>query len=76
MSNHISADLFQVPQRRSSVDTVIDTIQELLLSKQLKPGDKLPNEIELTKSLSISRGSIREAMKILSSYGIVEIKRG
>jgi DNA-binding FadR family transcriptional regulator len=76
LSTPISADLFQAPQRKSSVDTVIETVEHLLLTKQLKPGDRLPNEMELTKSLSISRGSIREAMKILASYGIVEIKRG
>jgi DNA-binding FadR family transcriptional regulator len=40
------------------------------------PGDRLPAETELTKLLSVSRGSVREAMKILSALGIVEIKRG
>jgi GntR family transcriptional regulator, transcriptional repressor for pyruvate dehydrogenase complex len=76
VSTPINANLFQAPQRKSSVDTVIETVEQLLLTKQLKPGDRFPNEMELTKSLSISRGSIREAMKILASYGIVEIKRG
>ena len=76
MVRPLDADLFKAPHRKSSVDTVIETIQDLLLTKRIKPGDRLPNEMELTKSLSISRGSIREAMKILASYGIVEIKRG
>ncbi len=75
-TSSIDKDLFKAPQRKSSVDTVIETIEHLLLSRRIKPGDKLPNEMELTKSLSTSRGSIREAMKILASYGIVEIKRG
>jgi DNA-binding FadR family transcriptional regulator len=60
----------------SAVDSVIATIRDLLITKRLRRGDRLPNEIELTKKLSTSRGSIREAMKILSAYGIIEIKRG
>ena len=58
------------------MDSVIETVRDLLLTRQLKRGDRLPNELELTKKLSTSRGSIREAMKVLSSFGIVEIKRG
>lgn len=78
MSDIRTADpnLFKSPQRMSTVDMVIEKIKELLLTKQLRPGDKLPNEMELTKSLSASRGSVREAMKILESFGILEIKRG
>jgi len=63
-------------QRMSAVESIIATVRDLLLSRQLKRGDRLPNEIELTKKLSTSRGSVREAMKILSAYGIIEIKRG
>ena len=76
MSNVVDGEIFKVQQRKSAVDTIIETIRDLLLTKQLKRGDRLPNEIELTKKLSTSRGSVREAMKILSAYGIIEIKRG
>jgi GntR family transcriptional repressor for pyruvate dehydrogenase complex len=69
-------NLFRSPLRKSTVDTVIDRIKQLLITQQLKPGDRLPNEMELTKRLSASRGSIREAMKVLSSFGILEIRRG
>jgi len=61
---------------KSSADYVITNIKELLLTKKIMPGDKLPSEMELAKFLSVSRGSVREAMKILSAFGIVEIKRG
>ena len=60
----------------SSVDFVVNSIKELLLNKKVMPGDRLPAETELTRLLSVSRGSVREAMKILSALGIVEIKRG
>lgn len=60
----------------SSVDFVVNSIKELLLNRKVLPGDRLPAETELTRLLSVSRGSVREAMKILSALGIVEIKRG
>ncbi len=60
----------------SSVDFVVNSIKELLLTKRVRPGDRLPAETELTRLLSVSRGSVREAMKILSALGIVEVRRG
>ncbi len=63
-------------ERKSAVETVIDTIERLILAKRLRPGDRLPSEFELTRSLATSRGSIREAIKILSSFGVLEIRRG
>ena len=59
-----------------AVDFVINTFKDLLVRKELKPGDKIPSETELAKIMSVSRGSIREAMKILSSFGLVDIRRG
>ncbi len=70
-------DLFAVDaKRQSTVDLVIDTIKNLLINNKLKPGDLLPSENSLAESIQVSRGSIREAMKILAAFGIVEIKRG
>ncbi len=63
-------------ERRSAVETVIDTIENLILTKRLRPGDRIPSEVELTRTLATSRGSIREAIKILSSFGVLEIRRG
>jgi len=60
----------------SSVDFVVNSIKELLLNRNVMPGDRLPAEMELAKLLSVSRGSVREAMKVLSALGIVEVKRG
>ena len=51
-------------------------IKELILSDQLKPGGKLPNELELCGLFSVSRPTIREAVKTLVSQGIIEIRRG
>ena len=60
----------------SNVDLVIERIKTLLIEQKLKPGDLLPSEHTLSESIGVSRGTIREAMKILSAFGIVEIRRG
>ncbi len=63
-------------KNESAVDFVIKVFKELLEKKELKPGDRIPNETELSEILSVSRGSVREAMKILSAYGVIDIQRG
>jgi len=76
MSDNIDTRLFDSAPRESRVEFVIHTFERLLLKKQLKPGDRIPNEFELTQSLRTSRGTIREALKILASYGVLEIRPG
>jgi GntR family transcriptional repressor for pyruvate dehydrogenase complex len=63
-------------ERLSNVDLVIERIKTLLIEQKLKPGNLLPSENMLSESIGVSRGTIREAMKILSAFGIVEIRRG
>lgn len=62
-------------QSRSVVDSVIDVIVSSIIRGELKPGDKLPTEMELSKNLGVARNSIREAIKILVAYGVIYIKR-
>jgi DNA-binding FadR family transcriptional regulator len=72
-----SADLFAVEDSRpSAVLVVIDKIKELLIEEKLKPGEMIPSESVLAESLKVGRGSVREALKILSAYGVIEIRRG
>ncbi|MDQ0204385.1 FadR/GntR family transcriptional regulator [Pectinatus haikarae] len=70
------ANIFEPRDTESSVTYVINNIKDSLLTKKLLPGEKLPSEMDLSRLLSVSRGSIREAMKILAAFGIIQIKRG
>lgn len=70
------SNLFQATKRESAVDIVVNSIKQLLMDKKLLPGDKLPNELEISEGLGVSRGSVREAMKILSAFGLVDIRVG
>ncbi len=59
-----------------AVERVVSRIRELLVARTLRPGDRLPSEGELGELLAVGRGSIREAMKILSGYGVVTVRAG
>lgn len=61
--------------KRSSLSKqVIDQIIQLLSSGQLKPGDKLPTEMELLDMLFVSRPILREALSSLETIGIIHRK--
>lgn len=59
----------------SVVNQVVKQITDSIIAGDLKPGDKLPTEPELCENFGIGRNSVREAIKILESYGVVYIKR-
>lgn len=61
--------------RSSVVQRVIDRLTQAMLSGELKPGDKIPTEMELSEQLGVARNSIREAIKILVYIGVLEIRR-
>ena len=55
---------------------VVDQIQRAIIDGSLKPGDVLPSEMKLKEMFSTSRGTIREALRILEQKGLVDIKTG
>lgn len=58
-------------------DSVAEQILTMItMEKRFQPGDKLPNENELSKELEISRTTLREAVRALVANGILEIQRG
>ena len=55
-------------------DAVVQDLGARILKGEFAPGDRLPNETELTASLRVSRTSVREAIKFLSAKGLVEAR--
>lgn len=47
-----------------------------ILDNHLKVGAKLPNEHELAAHFEVSRGTVREAVKLLVSRGVLRVKHG
>lgn len=57
--------------------SVADSILSMItIEKRFSVGDKLPNEIELSEELNVSRTTLREAVRILVAYNLLEIRRG
>jgi len=60
------------PVLRSTLsDSIIEQIKKLILDGHLKPGERLPSERELGEQLSVGRTSVREALKALSTLGMI-----
>ena len=57
-------------------DEAIDKIKEMIVSGELKPGDRLPKEAALADRLGLSRNSLREAVKALSLIRVLDVRQG
>lgn len=65
------------PIERSSVsDAIVDQIISLISRSLLKSGDRLPSERELCKRFGVGRTSVREALRSLTTMGIVDGRVG
>jgi GntR family transcriptional repressor for pyruvate dehydrogenase complex len=60
----------------SQTDVVISGVKRMLSSRRLSPGDRLPIEKDLAAELQVSRGSLREGVRALSTMGILETRQG
>lgn len=76
MAEAVAAQSFLKPISSTSVvDRVIEQLTDAMIRRELLPGDRIPTEIELSESLGVGRNSVREAIKILVSFGVLEIRR-
>lgn len=62
--------------RESIAEKVVNKILSLVQSGNLKPGDKLPSEKELMEVFSVSRPTLREALRALSILGVTATRKG
>lgn len=53
-----------------------DDLIRLIREKGYQPGQKLPTEYELSERMSVSRNTVREALRVLVSRNIVKIRQG
>ncbi len=67
---------FDPIQNERVADTIVRQIENLILKGVLSPGEQLPAERELAKSLNVSRPSLREAIGELEGRGLVVAKPG
>ena len=68
--------MFQAAKQTKVFQDVVEQIQEAILDGRLNAGQTLPAERELKEMFSISRGTLREALRVLEQKGLIEIKLG
>jgi DNA-binding FadR family transcriptional regulator len=56
--------------------TIVEQVRQLMRQGQLRPGDRLPAERDLCEQFGVSRVTVREALRMLESSGLVEIRVG
>jgi len=71
MANNVINNFREI-QLETPVDMIIRQIRELISSRQLNPGDKLPSERQLSEKLKVGRTYVRDAIKKLEFYGILK----
>ncbi|WP_150241284.1 FadR/GntR family transcriptional regulator [Nocardiopsis quinghaiensis] len=59
-----------VPQR------AVDRIKAMIAGGQVGPGERLPTERDLSAQLGVSRSSMREAIRALTTLGVLESRHG
>jgi GntR family transcriptional repressor for pyruvate dehydrogenase complex len=57
--------------KSNNLSDIVSAELEKTILKKLKPGDKLPTEMELAKKFSVGRSTIRESLRVLSSKGLL-----
>ncbi|MFT6452279.1 MAG: DNA-binding FadR family transcriptional regulator [Halocynthiibacter sp.] len=64
------------PPKRSRPVRVADEIKQWVVERDLRKGDKLPNEAAMIAQFKVSKGTVREAMRILEAQGLIVTKTG
>lgn len=72
--NDISSLFDPLPKGPIS-EIIVQRISDALIDGKLRPGDKIPTEQEFSERLGVGRNAVREAIKVLVSFGVLEIRR-
>ncbi|MGB5987665.1 MAG: FadR/GntR family transcriptional regulator [Desulfobacterales bacterium] len=67
---------FKAARQNRIFQDIVEQIQEAILSGQYQAGEVLPPERELRETFQTSRGTLREALRVLEQKGLIEIRLG
>jgi GntR family transcriptional repressor for pyruvate dehydrogenase complex len=71
-----NADTYQPLDRRKVYEQIAEQLLDQVRRRELLPGDPLPSERELTESFRVGRSSVREALRMLESQGVITAAHG
>jgi GntR family transcriptional repressor for pyruvate dehydrogenase complex len=61
---------------RKAYEQVADQLRELIVSGEIAPGQRLPNEVALSVEFGVSRATVREALRVLTAQSLVRTTKG
>jgi GntR family transcriptional repressor for pyruvate dehydrogenase complex len=76
VSSPAEPDIFSPVSVGRISEMIVEQIRVLMRQGQLKPGDRLPPERDLCERFGVSRVTVREALRMLESSGLVQIRVG
>jgi GntR family transcriptional regulator, transcriptional repressor for pyruvate dehydrogenase complex len=68
--------MYDKPRPKKIFQLIVEQIEEAIIARELKPGERLPIEKELQEKFQVSRGTLREALRVLEQRGLVELRTG
>lgn len=67
---------FQPVSGAQPAGEILEQVRAKLRSQELRAGDRLPTERELSAQFGVSRNSVRQALRSLQEQGLLEIRKG
>lgn len=64
------------PARRGVAERIAESLKGAIVKGRLRPGDALPSERELAEKYDVNRSSVREAVRRLEAWGLVQVRHG
>ena len=68
--------MYHTIQSERLYEQIVDQIEQLILSNELKVNDRMPPERVLAEQFGVSRTAVREAVKALREKGLLEVYPG
>lgn len=68
--------MYEPIHNKNNYQYIVEQIKQMILNEELSVGDRLPSERELSEMYQVSRASVREALKALETFGLVESRHG
>src|SRR6185312_12450873 len=62
--------------KRRAYEDIVEQIERAILTGEMNEADRLPSERDLIVQFGVSRATIREALRVLQSRGLIEVRHG
>ena len=72
----VNSNDFRAVHKSRISEEIIEQVRDLITSGRIKPGDRLPAERELAQQLNVGRSTVREAIRVMESMGLLNVRAG